>query len=189
MLSSKQITEYGIRWEIYVDGSIEYLPVVEINRVLGLSKSNPTRSIQRAMPDIPITKGRIRSLSKPVNLVPLSYLPMLITSYAIAGNRIAQKLLGVSTQPQRSSSNPKLYLAITECGSYVKIGVSVNPQTRLKGIQTGCPIKVEILKELPVKGAYQVEKELHRTLLDYRTSGEWFDAQIISLINWDALGT
>jgi len=58
------------------------------------------------------------------------------------------------------------------CG-IVKIGRSVSPATRLGGVQTGNPRKVQLLLVVPEAG--QHEDAVHRKFSSHRLGGEWFD--------------
>jgi hypothetical protein len=55
---------------------------------------------------------------------------------------------------------------------YVKIGFSDNPESRLKELQTGSPVKLKLLGTMP--GCFQTESELHKIFSHKRTNGEWF---------------
>lgn len=55
---------------------------------------------------------------------------------------------------------------------WVKIGFSHNPNTRLDGIQTGCPVELTIFYTHP--GAQRVERKLHELFKDSHLRGEWF---------------
>jgi len=56
---------------------------------------------------------------------------------------------------------------------FVKIGYSKNARQRLREIQTGCPARVFLHAYLP--GATEAdEKEIHRKLHPWNTSGDWF---------------
>ena len=56
---------------------------------------------------------------------------------------------------------------------YVKIGfTSDRLEYRLSGIQTGCPEKIEVVREIP--GNCAMEAALHRRFAKLRTYGEWF---------------
>jgi hypothetical protein len=54
----------------------------------------------------------------------------------------------------------------------VKIGYSDTPDTRLAGLQTGCPDKLSILAVVP--GNRNVEKRWHDWYAGHRLQGEWF---------------
>lgn len=60
----------------------------------------------------------------------------------------------------------------------VKIGIAVDPERRLKELQTGYPQKLTIFDfvgELPAGAARRVEQECHRRAHAQRMTGEWFD--------------
>lgn len=60
---------------------------------------------------------------------------------------------------------------------YSKIGVSHDPQRRIKSIATGCPLPAVLhyaSPPMPVQRARLVEKVVHEALRDFRTAGEWF---------------
>ncbi|MGV4985812.1 GIY-YIG nuclease family protein [Streptomyces sp. NRAIS4] len=56
-----------------------------------------------------------------------------------------------------------------------KIGVSTDPERRLRQIQSMSPLRLEILWTCP--GSYPLEGRLHAQLRAYRSHGEWFDFQ------------
>jgi hypothetical protein len=62
-------------------------------------------------------------------------------------------------------------------GSYdvrpVKIGVSENPEKRLKSLSTGSPVPLQLLWSAP--GGAALEAALHEYFQPYRVYGEWFD--------------
>lgn len=55
---------------------------------------------------------------------------------------------------------------------YVKFGTAENPHSRLKGLQTGCPLKIELFGFLPV--FQQIEFLVHKFLIEDSVHGEWF---------------
>jgi len=58
----------------------------------------------------------------------------------------------------------------------VKIGVSDNPKKRLKGIQTGCPGDVHLIRTFEAgQDAYIHEGYLHKLYKEFSTGGEWFE--------------
>jgi hypothetical protein len=59
----------------------------------------------------------------------------------------------------------------------IKIGIAKNIRHRLSGIQTGCPVPLQVYCFLaaPEGLAREVERACHDKLLNYRLSGEWFD--------------
>jgi hypothetical protein len=58
---------------------------------------------------------------------------------------------------------------------HVKIGIARDVMKRLRGVQTGCPFKLRIVKQWNTGRAAEVEKAAHRILSNYRWTGEWFD--------------
>lgn len=63
-----------------------------------------------------------------------------------------------------------------------KIGVSIDPQKRLKEIQCYCPFDVEIFMVEEVSDDYFFEKLLHNKYSKYNTRGEWFELSPITEI-------
>ena len=58
----------------------------------------------------------------------------------------------------------------------VKIGVSDNPKKRLKGVQTGCPGEVHLIRTFEAgQDAYFHEGYFHKLYEKFSTGGEWFE--------------
>lgn len=55
---------------------------------------------------------------------------------------------------------------------FIKIGTSTNVETRLKGLQTGSPIKFKI--QAILDGDFKTESGLHEMFKHIRYNGEWF---------------
>lgn len=72
----------------------------------------------------------------------------------------------------------KIYLIKSLNEGVYKIGVSKNPNKRLKEVQTGNPSPVEILHLYETENAYKVEKSLHNRYSHLNTHGEWFELSI-----------
>jgi hypothetical protein len=69
------------------------------------------------------------------------------------------------------------YIYIISDGQDYKVGVSINPNKRLKHLQTGNPKKLKIIAlfEVDKKDVYKMEKEAHRKIQAwYPKRGEWF---------------
>lgn len=78
----------------------------------------------------------------------------------------------------------KIY--IISDGEYIKIGISSDPEERLKNLQTGNPRELELLTCFP--GSKILEKELHNLFESCEGVGEWFklktgDIEIINKIS------
>ena len=58
----------------------------------------------------------------------------------------------------------------------IKIGVSDNPKKRLKGVQTGCPGDVHLIRTFEAgQDAYIHEGHFHKLYEEFSTGGEWFE--------------
>lgn len=59
----------------------------------------------------------------------------------------------------------------------VKVGVTQSIKQRLKGLQTGCPVKLKVYHAVRVRdwAAQNIERAAHHKLRPFRTHGEWFD--------------
>jgi len=58
----------------------------------------------------------------------------------------------------------------------IKIGVSDNPKNRLKGVQTGCPGDVHLIRIFEAgQDAYIHEGYFHKLYKEFSTGGEWFE--------------
>jgi hypothetical protein len=67
-----------------------------------------------------------------------------------------------------------IYLIRAGKTNLFKIGyTSGKAKDRAKGLQTGCPHKLSVVRELI--GDQEREKWLHKTFSKYRTEGEWFE--------------
>ena len=64
-----------------------------------------------------------------------------------------------------------------------KVGISKNPQRRLKNLQTGhpYPLAIHFIVETSVTNNKLLESVIHRNLKHFRTSGEWFDLSLEKL--------
>ena len=74
----------------------------------------------------------------------------------------------------------KIYLA--KCGLTHKIGVSENPEERIKGMQTGCPELIELIEVFNSRTPETTESRLHKCFKELQVRGEWFN-QSDKLIN------
>jgi hypothetical protein len=67
-----------------------------------------------------------------------------------------------------------IYVAKSDSGE-LKVGVSNDPERRIRELSTANPNAIELLVDSEVDKAGKAERELHEQLQEYRTSGEWFD--------------
>ena len=67
-----------------------------------------------------------------------------------------------------------IYLIRAEKTNLYKIGYTAGKvESRVKGLQTGCPYKISIIRELT--GDQAKEKRLHNIFSEFRKEGEWFE--------------
>lgn len=76
-------------------------------------------------------------------------------------------------------SKKQRYIYVIKCGNELKIGYSVNPEARVKAIQTSRaePVTLEWKRERA--DAAQLEKYLHRMFSKHRLGGEWFNGDTL----------
>lgn len=65
------------------------------------------------------------------------------------------------------------FIAAGDKPEWVKIGFTAgDPNARLRALQTGCPLKLRLLRAISAPAA--AEAEIHDVLRDERGIGEWF---------------
>ena len=67
---------------------------------------------------------------------------------------------------------------IIKCNECYKVGISNNPQKRLKELQTSNPYKLTIINTYPCDKAIVRESIIHMKLNEWHIRGEWFSASI-----------
>ena len=72
---------------------------------------------------------------------------------------------------------PDMYVyAIRECDTgNIKLGISRDPEQRLKQMQTGNSSRLELVGYREAKNRFKDESALHFKAADYRIRGEWFN--------------
>tara|TARA_B100001094_G_C18024945_1_gene717072 strand:- start:500 stop:787 length:288 start_codon:yes stop_codon:yes gene_type:complete len=73
-----------------------------------------------------------------------------------------------------------LYFIQSDKTGMIKIGRSLNPQKRLKQLQTGNPNNLKIIYVFKKQG--HLETYLHQYLDKWRCKGEWFKYQCVGAI-------
>ena len=70
----------------------------------------------------------------------------------------------------------KKYLYLIQCdnSNFYKVGISEDPEERLKALQVGCPYPLVLIYKKYLKNAFRVEKALHKSLKNKQEIGEWF---------------
>lgn len=74
------------------------------------------------------------------------------------------------------------YIYFIRCGAYCKIGVADNISRRLSQLQTGNPIKLDVITVYQLDDAEYVEKLLHGDYNGNRELGEWFLLSDIDIV-------
>lgn len=70
----------------------------------------------------------------------------------------------------------KQYLYLMKMENKYKIGISKSPVRRRSAMQTGCPVKIELVAYWScVADTVGVEQHFHEHFTDCRLQGEWFD--------------
>jgi len=57
-------------------------------------------------------------------------------------------------------------------GLHIKVGVSIDPQSRMEALQTGSSLPLTLLYDMT--GGFDLEAQLHERYKDRRVLGEWF---------------
>lgn len=77
------------------------------------------------------------------------------------------------------------YVYLITDGDFLKVGISKDPVTRLKGLQTANARKLSLVqtsKRMSREDAAQWEAQLHEKYKDSRVQGEWFSESILRSI-------
>ena len=62
----------------------------------------------------------------------------------------------------------------------VKLGISANPERRLKELQTGNSQELVLLSYIPANNGYDDEKRIHEEFSNLHVRGEWYKQQVLS---------
>jgi hypothetical protein len=75
---------------------------------------------------------------------------------------------------------PLFLYAIEEAdGIHVKLGISVDPLSRLKHLQNGTSKLLRLAGTKPAPNGYKDEARLHKKAQQYRVHGEWFNKRAL----------
>lgn len=77
-----------------------------------------------------------------------------------------------------------VYLLKIEDESAYKIGISKSPQIRLDDLQTGSYSEIRVLQTFKTVFYSQIEQALHAQLAHKHLRGEWFDLDVIDVVNF-----
>lgn len=73
-------------------------------------------------------------------------------------------------EPPPRSANGRIYFI--ECGDFIKIGYSLNPEARLRQIQAAMPLRATLL--VSIAGNHRRERDLHAKFRHLLEHNEWF---------------
>lgn len=99
-----------------------------------------------------------------------------ITSEILPSLRETHNLIEALNNFEVPDDIPDMYVyAIknTDTGN-IKLGISKNPEQRLKQLQTGCDGKLELIAYRKADNGYRDELQLHHENNQYAIHGEWF---------------
>lgn len=83
-----------------------------------------------------------------------------------------------------SKDNKMVYLMFNKSNGLHKIGISVDPHTRMKQLNTGSGCALKMISIWIVEDyAKDVEKEIHIALKPYKKHGEWFDFSTVESVS------
>ena len=124
------------------------------------------------------TRGILRYLVK-ANNVDESIVDQLIDSITNAQGIIAA--LENFDVPEECEGMFVYAIREKETGN-IKLGISRDPQQRVKQLQTGNSSELELVAVRPAVNGYASEKELHSDAGAYRIRGEWFSEEALALV-------
>ena len=72
------------------------------------------------------------------------------------------------------------YVYVLRCADKYKIGYSQNVERRMRQLDTR-PFPLELVIKVYSEIAYDIEQELHKSLQEYKLTGEWYSSDILSI--------
>jgi hypothetical protein len=76
-----------------------------------------------------------------------------------------------------------LYVIAASDQGPVKLGISNDPERRVRQLQTGHAAPLYLFHSEPIEQAF-LERRLHKDLAHVRTRGEWFDVSVSDAISY-----
>ena len=129
-----------------------------------------------------------QELDPQTKLIPESDVYRLIMASKLSSAQTAKSAIIKQVSDTRSVLNalndfevpddlPDMYVyAIRECDTgNIKLGISRDPEQRLKQMQTGNSSRLELVSYREAKNRFKDERALHFKAADYRIRGEWFN--------------
>ncbi len=94
-----------------------------------------------------------------------------------------ERILGLFADLDIENCDEYFVYAIQECGTgHIKIGISKDPERRVKQLQTANSQELKLLHYVPAPNRFQDEKLAH-TQTPNHIRGEWFDCGVEKAIN------
>ena len=179
-----------------INNNDQTMSSVEIAELTGKEHKNVLADIRKMLVEIQAVEkvteykdGRGRTqpcLNLPLS-VALTYLARVskelgvkIMGEALKSSSVATEVLKALQDFEVPDDLPGLYVyAIrnTVTGN-IKLGISRNPEARLKQLQTGNDCRLELVAMRPAAARFADEKALHNANAHARLSGEWFDGSV-----------
>lgn len=79
----------------------------------------------------------------------------------------------------------EVYLIQSLEEGYYKIGVSKNPNRRLKQLQTANSSELKLIHSYPSEYANKIEKTIHNLFKYCKKEGEWFDMSLTDAMSFN----
>jgi hypothetical protein len=87
-----------------------------------------------------------------------------------------KEVLKESPELNKSSATGGERVYVVKGAGMHKIGVSSDPRRRIKNLQTGSPVELELVYQSPpTDQATLVEQNVHESFDDFHSHGEWFE--------------
>lgn len=80
--------------------------------------------------------------------------------------------------PEGKVMGLSVYIISATGSGLLKVGVSHNPNGRMRTLSTSLPYKLKVERTWPRTDAYQIEGATHDILAEHRLNGEWFNVTL-----------
>jgi hypothetical protein len=84
------------------------------------------------------------------------------------------KELNSKSKTKNVSGYGYVYMIVDEINKVCKIGKSVNPDERIKSLQTSYPHKLTLKQKVKTNNMDVLERHIHKKYKEYKLQGEWF---------------
>jgi len=135
-----------------------------------------------------------RNLNLLKDLETKAFANSLVTQFKVKGylsdkqwfcvTKIAKQGRYLRRKSERAGKSYFIY--VIQADQELKIGMSHDPERRLKALQTSNPSRLSLLHSEEIGGditlAKNTERKLHRLCKKYRIGGEWFKEEALTLV-------